>query len=114
MTAPYTVFEDLAKEVDVPEDGILSRPIFSDDNVRVVLFGMSAGQEMTEHTTSMEAILHFVRGSAELTLGEESQTVGANAWIHMTPRLPHSVRATESMVFLLILLKKTAESSGGE
>lgn len=31
MTVPYTLFSDLAKEVQPPDKGILSRTLFNDD-----------------------------------------------------------------------------------
>jgi quercetin dioxygenase-like cupin family protein len=101
----YTFFADLANEAEIPEDGILSRPIFNNETLRVVLFAMSAGQELTEHTTSMEAVLYFVRGSAALTLAEDTHRVESGAWVRMEPRLAHSIRAESPLVMLLVLVK---------
>ncbi len=41
MTLPYTPFSDLAKEVQPPDKGILSRTLFTDDRLKVVLFGFA-------------------------------------------------------------------------
>ena len=106
----YTFLKNLSDEVEIPSKGILSRPIFNDDHLRVVLFGLAAGEEMTEHTTSMEATLHFISGEAELTLGEDRFEVQAGSWTQMTPRLPHSILAKTDTVMLLTLLKQSAEA----
>jgi len=106
----YTFLNNLTAEVEIPSKGILSRPIFNDDHLRVVLFGLAAGEDMTEHTTSMEATLHFITGEAELTLGEDKYDVQAGSWMQMTPRLPHSIHAKTDTVMLLTLLKKSTES----
>jgi quercetin dioxygenase-like cupin family protein len=62
----YTHIIDLAKEVEPPEDGILTRTVFNDDHVKAVIFGFGKGEELSEHTASMPAILHFVKGEATL------------------------------------------------
>src|SRR5262245_11108046 len=42
MTLPYTHFSDLAKEVQPPDKGILSRTLHNDDRLQVMLFGFTA------------------------------------------------------------------------
>ena len=105
MDPAFTRFVDLAAEVEPPSDGTLSRTLFKDDRLKVVLFGFAAGQELSEHTASTPAIMHFLRGEAEVTLGDESTTARAGTWIHMTAQLPHSIRAKSPVVMLLLLLK---------
>jgi quercetin dioxygenase-like cupin family protein len=106
MSLPYQCFADLAKEMSPPEDGTLSRTIYQDDSLKAVLFGFGAGQELSEHTASTAAVMHFLQGEADVTLGEDAMTAGAGAWIHMAPQLPHSIRAKTPVVMLLLLLKK--------
>jgi quercetin dioxygenase-like cupin family protein len=105
MATPYTYFGDVAAEVEPPDDGTLSRTLYQDDRLKVVLFGFAAGQELSEHTASTPAIMHFLRGTAEVTLGADRQSVEGGTWIHMAPQLPHSIRATTPVVLLLLLLK---------
>ena len=45
----FTHIVDLAKEVEPPEDGILTRTLFNDDHVKAVIFGFGQGQELSEH-----------------------------------------------------------------
>ena len=105
----YTHYADLLQEVDIPVDGILSRTLYNDDAVKVVLFGFDAGQELSEHTTSMPAILHFLQGDAHLTMGDDSMEVKAGTWVFMVPNLAHSVYAKTPVVMLLQLLKSQDE-----
>jgi quercetin dioxygenase-like cupin family protein len=65
MTSSYTHFLDVATEAQPPENGILSRTIYSDDRIKAVVFGFAAGEELSEHTASMPAILHFLRARRE-------------------------------------------------
>jgi quercetin dioxygenase-like cupin family protein len=106
-----TTYGNLAAQVEIPVDGTISRTIYQDEQVKAVLFGFAAGQELSEHTASMAAILHFVQGEAHITLGTEDMDAQANTWVYMPPRLPHSIRAQTPVVMLLLLLK-TAGTSG--
>jgi quercetin dioxygenase-like cupin family protein len=101
----FTHIIDLAKEVEPPEDGILTRTLFNDDHVKVVIFGFGSGQELSEHTASMPAILHFIQGEATLTLGDETVEAQPGTWIHMPANLQHSIQAKTPVVMLLLLLK---------
>jgi len=105
MSKPYYAFNEATEKVEIPTNGILSKTLHSDDKVKVVLFGFDKGQELSEHTASMPAILSFVRGTADLTLGTDKCQVGSGDWIYMEPNLAHSVYATEPMVMLLTLVK---------
>ena len=107
MNQSYKIFSDIATEIEPPADGTLSRTLHHDNRSKVVLFGFSAGQELSEHTASSPAIMHFLRGEADVTLGPDRVTATGGTWIHMAPRLPHSVRAKSPLVMLLILLKQS-------
>jgi len=102
----YTHIIDLAKEATPPEHGILSHTIFQNDDVKAVVFGFGQGDELSEHTASKPAILHFLQGEAELTLGDDTFAAQAGSWIHMTAGLPHTVLAKTPAIMLLLLLKK--------
>lgn len=105
MSHNYTHIVDLAKEVEPPEDGILTRTLFNDDHVKTVIFGFGQGEELSDHTASMPAILHFIQGEATLTLGDETVEAQPGTWIHMATNLQHSVKTKTPVVMLLLLLK---------
>ena len=102
----YTHFIDLAQEAEPPADGILSRTLFNDDDVKAVIFGFGPGEELSEHTASMPAILHFIQGEATLTLGDDTVEAQPGSWIHMPAELQHSIKTKTPMVMLLLLLKQ--------
>ncbi len=105
MTTTYTHFSDLAKEVQAPDRGILSRTLYSDDRLKVVLFGFGQDEELSEHTASMPAVLHFLQGEATMTLGDDRHEVRPGAWVHMPTGMRHSIQARTPLVMLLLLLK---------
>ena len=106
MSENYMHFVDLAQEVEPPEDGILTRTLFNDDDVKAVIFGFGKGEELSEHMASMPAILHFIQGEATLTLGDETVEAQPGTWVHMPANLKHSVKTKTPVVMLLLLLKK--------
>ena len=104
MMQPITF--DLADLMpDVPADSIVSRTLLDDGHLKIILFGFDAGQELSEHTASMTAILHFLSGEASLTLDTEERTAKAGTWVHMPPRLPHSVKALTPVNMLLMMIR---------
>ena len=105
MTMTYTHFSDLAKEVQPPDKGILSRTLFSDDRLKAVAFGFAQGEELSEHTASMPAVLHFLQGEAKLTLADDTLEAKAGSWVHMPTGLRHSIQARTPVVMLLLLVK---------
>jgi len=105
MSAPYVIHAGLVESIETPADGTLSRTLYQDERVKVVLFSFSAGQELSEHTAATPAIMHFLSGDAEVTLGPDHVTAVAGTWIHMTAQLPHSIRTRTPVVMVLTLLK---------
>ncbi len=106
MATTYTHVNELAKEVQPPDTGILVRTLFSDDRLKAVAFGFAQGEELSEHTASMPAVLHFLRGEAKLTLGDDTLEARPGTWVHMPTGLRHSIRAQTPVVMLLLLLKE--------
>lgn len=110
---PLTTAEvvDLAKSVTPPIDGIISRTIYQDSSVKAVLFGFGQGQELSEHTASKPAIMHFLSGEAAVTLGDRDLTATAGTWVHMASGQPHSIVAKTPVTMLLLLLKQDGSGS---
>jgi len=105
VTKPYAIIADLSREVETPGDGTFSRTIYQDERLKAVLFSFSAGQELSEHTASSPAIMHFLGGQADVTVGEEKVAANAGTWIHMAAQVPHSIRSKSPVEMLLLLLK---------
>jgi len=106
MTDLTSTIIDLRAPVETPGDGIVSRAIHSDDDVRVVLFSFAPGQQLSDHTAPMPATLEIVEGEATITLGGEIIEGRPGTWIHMPANTPHSVVATTPVTLLLMLLKR--------
>ena len=95
----------LAAETQFAANGIVSRTLLRTPTTRVVLFGFSEGQELTEHTSTAQALIQVLSGSCEFSLDGKPHTLKAGDLLHMPPNLPHAVKATEKFSMLLTLLK---------
>jgi quercetin dioxygenase-like cupin family protein len=101
----FEFLPDIAASInDIPKDGIVSRTVFKNEQVKAVMFGFDTGQELSEHTSTHPAIIHILQGEADLTLGGEARSASAGAWVYMTPNLPHSVHAKTPVIMLLLML----------
>lgn len=113
MTSPtagqnpaYRYYADLAAQLpEITPDTIVSRTLYDGEQVRAVIFGFAPGQELSEHTASKRALLYFVSGEAQLTLGGEAQTAQPGTLVEMPPHLSHSILAQTELVMLLLLVE---------
>lgn len=105
MSENYFFTENLTALInEIPSDSIVSRTFYEADRLKAILFGFAAGQELSEHTAARPAVLHFLAGEADLTLGENSMSVQSGSWSYMPPNLSHSIVAKTEVIMLLYLL----------
>lgn len=100
----YSVIESLTRAIEIPKDGTLSRTVRRDDQVKVVLFGFSGGQELSQHTASVPAMIEVVQGEVRLTLDGDEKELSAGSWVFMEANVPHAVYAKTDTVMLLTML----------
>ena len=98
---------DLRQQAKVPENGILSQTLHSDERSKVILFGFAAGQELSAHTAPFPATLLFLKGDALLKLGAEEQEATEGTFVYMRPNLEHGIKAQTDVVMLLTMIKNT-------
>ena len=105
MERPYTFFEEISQAIDtIPTESIVSRTIYRDDHLKAIVFAFAPGQELSEHTASVPAIIQILDGECELTLGPDHYEVKAGAWARMPANLPHSIVARTPVKMLLLML----------
>jgi len=95
----------LEEETGFAANGIVSRTVLRTTNGRVVLFGFSEGQELTEHTSTQHATVQILSGECEFDLAEKTHHLKAGDYIYMPPGLRHAVRSKTQFSMLLTLLK---------
>ncbi|MBE7513644.1 MAG: cupin domain-containing protein [Anaerolineales bacterium] len=105
VTTDYTVVDNLAGLLEnIQPDSITSRTFYKSDRLKAIMFGFDTGQELSEHTSSHAAIIQIVQGDATITVGDDKYELNAGCWLHMQPRLKHSVYAKTPLTMLLLML----------
>lgn len=100
----YKIIADLALLIEtIQPDSIVSRTFHKDDQMKAILFSFDVGQELSEHTSSQTAIIQLIKGEAIVTLGDDTHELKAGAWMHMSPRLKHSITAKTPLLMLLLM-----------
>ncbi len=101
----YKFFADLLADVNVPTEGILSRVLQKDEHVNITLFGFSPGQELSTHSAPTPAVLYFLNGEADVTLGDDVHQAKTGSFAYMPPLLPHAIAARSATMMLLVQIK---------
>ncbi|MFA5073548.1 MAG: cupin domain-containing protein [Nitrospirota bacterium] len=101
MTTPITNLKD---EMPVTRGAIASRPLLDiPGSMKLVLFAMDEGQEISAHTTLFPAQVHLLDGAISVMVD--------NAWTDLAPGdqkslpkgVPHGVRAIVPSHWLLVM-----------
>lgn len=98
----------LNEETKFAANGIVSRTLLRTSNSRVVLFGFAEGQELSEHTSTQNAVVQILSGECEFSLRGKPHAVKAGDLIYMPPNLAHGIKATTQFSMLLTLSKPEA------
>ncbi len=108
-----TLAYNLNDRAEFAEDGIVSKTMVDEPFAKVILFGFAAGQSLSEHTSSMPAIIHILSGRGKVLLGSEWHEAGPGSWYFMPPGLNHAIRADEDTVMLLTMFRSAAAPVAG-
>ena len=101
----YKFIADLLADVTVPTEGIISRVLQKDEHVNITLFGFSPGQELSTHSAPTPAVLYFLNGEADVTLGDDVHQAKTGPFAYMPPLLPHAIAAKSATMMLLVQIK---------
>ncbi len=105
MNTPHSQILSMAGLVDYQEGSIVSRVILKGETGNVTLFAFDQGQELSEHTTPFDALVHVVEGEAEITISGQPYALKTGDAILMPAEQPHAVRATRRFKMLLTMIR---------
>lgn len=103
MEQPVVV--DLTAAAEHATDAIVSRPLVENERHKVVLFSFAAGQELSEHTASVPAVIQILSGTARVHLGGEVHHAGPGTFVYMPAELRHAIQADSEMTMLLTMFR---------
>ena len=101
----YTLLDNLADPGLIPADGILSRTVLDTPEAKLVIFYFAQGEELSEHTAALPALIQSLSGTMRLTLGGDTHELEPGAVVHMPAHLTHAVYAETPLIMLLQMSK---------
>ena len=97
---------NLNESLPISPGAIASRPLIDlAGNLKLVLFAMDAGQEISAHSTPFPATVLCISGKLEVMVDGAWTTVGAGERHDLPKGLPHGVKAAEASHWMLTMLR---------
>lgn len=88
------------------QDGsVVSRIVVKGPTGNVTLFAFDVGQELSEHTTPHDALVHVIDGEAEITIAGTRYRLRSGDAILMPAHHPHAVKAVSRFKMLLTMMR---------
>ena len=94
----------LAAQVECRPGQIASKTPVQNPAVGLTLFAFDAGEEISSHTSTGDALVQVLEGALEVTIAGTTQPVRAGEVIVMPAGQPHAVRALERSAMLLTVI----------
>jgi len=101
---------DISKHKAFVRGGISSKTLQKNSSGKVILFQFDAGQQLSEHTATVPAVMHFLDGEARVKLGTKIVNAKPGTWIHMEAGALHAIDATTRTTMLLTLFIHPSQS----
>lgn len=94
-------------QIEYPQEGVLSKVLFKDENCQYTLFCLSAETEISEHTSSRNATVNVLAGKGTLNVAGMDIALTPGVFVFMKANAPHALQAAENLAFLLTLSSKS-------
>ncbi|SDM81383.1 cupin domain-containing protein [Acetanaerobacterium elongatum] len=86
---------------------VVSRTLAQNKAVSITLFAFDKGEEISSHRSEGDAMVVLFDGNAEITIGDNTFTVGEGQTIVMPAGIPHALKAVTPFKMLLTVVFKT-------
>lgn len=93
----------LHNKIEYPEAGVLSKVLLKDNVCQYTLFCLAAGTDISEHTSTRNAVVQVLQGQGVLTLEGKAIDLEPGVFVFMPANAPHALQANENLAFLLTL-----------
>jgi len=103
---------DLDTLLQVAEGAIVSRELARNSGGTITLFGFDTGQEISEHTAPVDALVQVLEGQLRITIGGAELGLTAGHVVLMPADVPHALRAESPARMLLTMLRDLKRQEG--
>jgi quercetin dioxygenase-like cupin family protein len=102
-TASSSFFFSLRERIEYSTGGVFSKVLLKDNNCQYTLFCLAADTNISEHTSTRNAVINVIEGRGILTLEGENIQLEPGIFVFMRANAPHALKAEENLAFLLTL-----------
>lgn len=96
---------DLRSLIEYQPGQVVSRTLAQVALANITLFSLDAGEGISTHKTSGDAMVQILDGEAEITIGDTVVVAKAGETVIMPSDIPHSLEARQRFKMLLTVLK---------
>jgi quercetin dioxygenase-like cupin family protein len=93
-----------AELVSYQEGAVVSREIIKKATGSVTLFAFDEGQELSEHTTPFDALVHVLEGETEIIISGQPHRLQSGEMILMPANQPHALKALKRFRMILTMI----------
>lgn len=94
----------LSADLPVPAEATTSRVVVNNDVLRVVMFAMDTGQELTAHATPRAVTVQLLEGELTFTVGASTHHLRAGDLVYLAPDESHALVALAPSRFTLVMV----------
>lgn len=87
------------------EGTVVSRTLIKQPTGNITVFAFDAGQGLTEHTASFDALVQVLDGKAEITISDKPYRVETGEAILLPANKPHALAALTPFKMLLTMIR---------
>ncbi len=98
-----TVVREVHGDLPMSVGATTSRTVVSNDAVRVVVFAMDRGQELTDHSAPRPVVVQVIDGDLAFTVAGERHELTAGDVVYLAPNDRHAVLALTPCRFVLVM-----------
>ena len=81
------------------------KPLFSFEHATIVHIELTPGEALKPHITPVDVLFFGIEGQGEITIGEETQPLGANDLVFSPKKVVHWLRNPSPTPFRFLVIK---------
>lgn len=95
--------EQIAKLKEFDARRFVSKLIFDSERMRVVLFCLKPGQEVSPHSAPSEVLFSCLEGQGKAIVGGQELPLSPGSLVDCPPNEPHGLKADKDLVVLAVI-----------
>lgn len=95
----------MADQIDYEQNKVASITLVKRSDLIVTLFSLYEGEEIGGHSSTGDAMVSVLDGTAEITIGDQVHILGKGENIIMPANIRHALKAQKSFKMLLTVVK---------